>query len=480
MQGSDLATIDPASDTPMERPYHRHMNGRAEGPIDRRKLAEIKTREDAAFIEARPKSMAMWAKAKSSMPNGVPMSWHRTSYDHPPLWVAEGSGGHFRDVDGHDYADFNIADMSMFGGYGPEPVVEALADRAAAGGQFLLPTEESIWVAEELTRRYRLPMWQFTSSATHANTEVIRIARAATGRNSVLFFEGKYHGHFDDVLVEPDKDGRLIPEESGLPDGVTERTKVVPWNDPKALAAALEPRDVAIVITEPVLTNNVGLLLPDEDWHAQLRSITKDTGTLLAYDETHTQVVGAGGLTSMWDLHPDIITIGKSIAAGVPLGAYGMTPEVAEVIERPAGRDDERPQVAIGGTLFGNPLAMAAAKATMSHVLTSEAYARTHQLGASLADGIEKAISESGLPWTAHRFWPRSGTTFAPSMPRDAREAYTSKDVELILTFRVYLANRGVWEAIVGAGPTCSVPATADDVSRYVDAYAGLVRELTG
>ncbi len=456
------------------------MNERAEGPIDRRKLAEIKAREDAAFIEARPKSMELWARAKGSMPNGVPMSWHRTSYDHPPLWVVEGHGGHFRDVDGHDYADFNIADMSMFGGYGPEPVVEALAARAAAGGQFLLPTEESIWVAEELTRRYGLPMWQFTSSATHANTEAIRIARAATGRDKVLFFEGKYHGHFDEVLVESDERGRLMPEEGGLPTNVTERTKLVPWNDPEALAAALAPGDVAIVITEPAMTNNVGLLLPADDWHAQLRAITLAAGTLLAYDETHTQVVGPGGLTSMWDLHPDFVTIGKSIAAGVPLGAYGMSAEVAEVIQRPGGRDDGREQVAIGGTLFGNPLSMAAAKATMSRVLTPEAYAHTHRLGAMLADGIEKTISEAGLPWTTHRFWPRSGTTFAPSMPRNAREAYASKDVELILAFRIYLANRGVWEAIVGAGPTCSVPATEDDVSRYVDAYSGLVRELTG
>ena len=455
------------------------MNARAEGPIDRRKLAEIKAREDAAFIQARPKSMDMWARAKKSMPNGVPMSWHRTSYDHPPLWVAEGHGGHFRDVDGHDYADFNIADMSMFGGYGPEPVVEALAARAAAGGQFLLPTEESIWVAEELTRRYHLPMWQFTSSATHANTEAIRIARVATGRDKVLFFEGKYHGHFDDVLVEPGEDGRLVAEESGLPSDVTQRTKLVPWNDPVALATALEPRDVAIVITEPAMTNNVGLLLPAEDWHAQLRAITREAGTLLALDETHTQVVGAGGLTSMWDLDPDFVTIGKSIAAGVPLGAYGMTPEVAATIERPAGRDDDRQQVAIGGTLFGNPLAMAAAKATMSQVLTPEAYEHTHRLGAMLADGIEKVIAHSGLPWTTHRFWPRSGTTFADSMPRDAREAYASKDVELILTFRVYLANRGVWEAIVGAGPTCSVPSTEEDVSRYLQAYEGLVGELT-
>jgi glutamate-1-semialdehyde 2,1-aminomutase len=451
----------------------------AAGDIDRGRLREIKAREDAAFVAARPKSAELWARAKGSMPNGVPMSWHRSSYDHPPLFVAEGRGSRFRDVDGNEYADFNIADMSMFGGYGAEPVVQALARRAAQGTQFLLPNEDSIWVAEELGRRYGLPKWQFTLAATGANTEAIRTARALTGRQQVLFFEGKYHGHFDDVLVERDDAGRLVPEEGGLPSDVTRNTKLVPFNDPEALRAALEPRDVAIVITEPALTNNVGLLLPDEGFHAQLRAITRETGTLLCYDETHTQVVGPGGLTRIWDLESDLVTIGKSIAGGVPLGAYGMTEEVASVLERPGGRTDEGGLVATGGTLFGNPMSMAAARATMGEVLTDEAYAHTHVLGTRLADGIEKAIAEVGLPWTTHRFWPRSGVTYAPAMPRNAAEANATKDVELIVTARVYLANRGVWEAIVGAGPTCSVPATEEDVDRYVDAYASLVRELT-
>jgi glutamate-1-semialdehyde 2,1-aminomutase len=260
------------------------MSGTAAGGIDRGRLREIKAREDAAFVAARPRSAELWARARGSMPNGVPMSWHRSSYDHPPLFVEEGSGSRFRDVDGNEYADFNIADMSMFGGYGPEPVVEALARRAAQGTQFLLPNEDSIWVAEELGRRYGLPKWQFTLAATGANGEAIRTARALTGRQQVLFFEGKYHGHFDEVLVERDDAGRLVPEEGGLPSDVTRNTKLIPFNDPEALRTALEPRDVAIVITEPALTNNVGLLLPDEAFHAQLRAIKLETGTLLCYD----------------------------------------------------------------------------------------------------------------------------------------------------------------------------------------------------
>jgi glutamate-1-semialdehyde aminotransferase len=450
----------------------------AAGNLDRDRIASLKQREDAAFVAARPRSAELWARSKASMPNGVPMSWHRTSYDHPPLFVDEGAGARFRDVDGREYSDFNIADMSMFAGYAPEPVVEAVSRCVARGTQFLLPNEDAPWVAEELGRRYGLPKWQFTLSATHANTEAIRIARTLTGRDTVLFFDGKYHGHFDEALVDL-QDGKLVPEEGGLPRDVTTKSKIVQFNDPEGLRAALEPRDVAIVIAEPTMTNNVGLLLPEPGFHDALRAITRETGTVLLYDETHTQVVGPGGLTKMWSLEPDMVTIGKSIASGVPLGAYGMIESVAVTMQRPEGRFDEKEAIATGGTLFGNPLSMAAARATMGSVLTGDVYAHTHALGARLADGLEKTIGGAGLPWTTHRFWPRSGVTFAPTMPRNALEAYAAKDIPLTLLSRIYLANRGVWDAIVGAGPTCAAPATDEDVDRYLEAFDSLIAELT-
>jgi len=446
--------------------------------IDATKVGELKAREDTRFAESHPRCIETWRRAEQVMPNGVPMSWLRTSYDHPPLWVDDAKGARFRDVDGNEYADFNIADMSMFTGYGPEPVVEAVSRRIAAGSQFLLPNEDSIWVATELGRRYGLPQWQFTLSATHANLEVIRVARVATGREKVLFFHGKYHGHFDEALVELEH-GELVAEEAGLPRDVARNVVLVAFNDVEALRAALSTREIAIVTTEPVLTNAVGLLVPEPGFHEALREATRETGTLLCYDETHTQVVGPGGLTATWGLEPDVVTVGKSIAAGVPLGAYGMTEEVAETLRRPAGRDDEKPVIATGGTLFGNPLSMAAAKATLDEVLTPDAYAHTQRLGAQLADGIEAVISKAGLPWTTHRFWPRSGYTFAPSMPRNADEAHDTLDVPLRRLMRVYLANRGVWEAIVGAGPTCAVPATEGDVDAYLDAFGSLIEELT-
>ena len=229
-----------------------------------------------------------------------------------------------------------------------------------------------------------------------------------------------------------------------------------------------------------MLTNSVGLLVPEPGFHEALRAATREAGTLLCYDETHTQVVGPGGLTSMWSLEPDVVTIGKSIAGGVPLGAYGMTDEVAETLRRPAGRDDEKPvdrdrrhavrQPAVDGGGAGDDGRGAHARGVRAHAGRSAGGWPTASRGRS---------RRAGLPWTTHRFWPRSGYTFAPSMPRDADEAYEALDVPLRRLIRVYLANRGVWEAIIGAGPTCSVPATEGDVDAYVDAFGSLLEELT-
>ena len=170
--------------------------------VDRERVRALKRAEDARFLAEHPRSAALLERGRAVMPNGVPMAWLVGSYHHLPMWVAEGRGAHFTDVDGHEYRDFNIADMSMFCGYAPEPLVRAVSERVARGNQFLLPTEDAIVVSEELGRRFGLPKWQYTSSATHANTEAIRVARVVTGREKVLVFDGKYHGHLDETLVE--------------------------------------------------------------------------------------------------------------------------------------------------------------------------------------------------------------------------------------------------------------------------------------
>ena len=413
------------------------------------------------------------------MPNGVPMAWHVGSYHHLPLWAVKGQGARFTDADGFEYSDFNIADMSMFCGYAPEPLVRAVSGRMIGGHQFLLPVEDAILVSEELGRRYGLPKWQYTLSASQANTEVVRVARVATGRDKILLFDGKYHGHFDQTLVELDTAGNLIPEERGLPASVIEQTCVVPFNDLEALTRAMERRDIALVLTEPALTNNFGLILPDAGFHDALRKLTHATGTLLAYDETHTQVVGPGGLTRMWGLQPDFVTSGKSIAGGVPFGAWGMTDALAELLTQIKGPDGERSNlVAIGGTLFGNALSFAAAKVTMLELLTPEAYRHTQRLGSRLAEGMRTGVGRVGLPWHIHHLACRSGYTFQATPVRNAAEARACSDHLLTRLIRIWLANRGVWEAIVGAGPVCSVPSTDVDVDAYLSAWNELLAAL--
>jgi glutamate-1-semialdehyde 2,1-aminomutase len=448
--------------------------------VDRARIKELKDREDARWRAEHPRSAELLARGRRVMPNGVPMAWHVGSYHHLPPWAVEGHGARFTDVDGHTYSDFNIADMSMFCGYGPEPLVRAVADRVARGSQFLLPTEDAIVVSEELGRRYGLPKWQYTLSATHANTEAIRVARVVTGRDRVLLFDGKYHGHLDQALVELDPTGALVPEERGLPRDIVDGTVVVPFNDVAALSRALERGDVALVLTEPALTNNFGLILPDPGFHEALRWTTRMSGTLLALDETHTQVVGPGGLTRAWGLEPDIVTSGKSIAGGIPFGAWGMTDAIADVLTQVKGPDGERSDlIATGGTLFGNALSMAAARVTMLEILTPEAYAHTQRLGTRLAEGMRDAVAGAGLPWHIHHLGPRAGYTFRPTPVRNAAEARTCRDDLLTRLIRIWLANRGVWEAIVGAGPVASVPATDADVDAYLAGWESLLAALT-
>ena len=438
------------------------------GDLDRVRIGELHARELARFREARPRTLAMIGRARAHLPNGVPMAWMASDNDQP-VYVDRGQGPLFTDLDGFTYIDFNASDMAMFCGHAHPAIVAAVQGQVARSTQFLLPSQASVEVAEELARRYPVPQWQFTLSATQANTEAIRLARGVTGREVIVLFQGHYHGHFEEGLVDL-RDGEAVPVQRGLSRGVTGRVRIAQFNDAGTLRAALEPGDVALVLAEPAMTNTIHLLLPEPGWHEQLRGLTRRYGTLLGIDETHTHVVGAGGATAMWHLDPDIVTIGKAVAGGLPMGAYGVTAGLGEQLD--AARN-----VATGGTLFGNPLSAAAAKAALTQVLVPAAYAHATALGAELADGIETAIGSVGLPWTVIRFGPRSGQWYGP-MPRTGAQAYALTDDQLTRLIRIWLANRGVWEALPGAGPTVPIPATRADVARYLEAYSELLAQL--
>jgi len=449
--------------------------------IDPARLTELEERENARFVAERPRSMANTERARRTMPRGVPMAWMDDLYEHPPLWVSHGSGAHFTDVDGHEYVDLYIADMSAFCGHGPRPVVDAVAARLAAGNQFLLAGEDAIAVAEHLADRYALPKWQFTLSATQANTEVIRLARVATGREVIVVFDGKYHGHGDATLVT-DQGGLVVREYDGLPASVAGQARVVAFNDRDAVASALAPGDVALVLTEPAMTN-AGFILPEPGFHAALRRLTREAGTLLAVDETHSLVCAYGGLSREFGLEPDLLVVGKSIAAGVPLGAYGMTDTVAALIRRPdesyVVSGSVAAEVATGGTMFANALSMAAGRAALMEVLTREAFDRTAELGARMAAGLREALVAAGLPWSVVQHGAHACYFFSPSPPRNGAESRDADDPVLRALIRVHLANRGIWESGWWLGPTVSVAHTADDVDRYVAAFRALLADLT-
>ena len=446
------------------------------------RLAALKTREADRFVAERPRSQALWREGRAVMPSGVPMSWMAGLYDHPPLFAAKGEGSRFTDVDGHRYLDMNQADLSMNCGFAPPAVVAAVATRMAEGSQFLLPGEDAIHVARSLAERFGLPHWQFTLSASGANAEAIRLARVATGRDTILLFDGKYHGHIEETLVGL-VDGAPAPEMQGLGDAASGRCRMVPFNDLAAAEAALGDRRVACVLVEPALTN-IGLVLPDPEFLPGLRALTEASGTLLLLDETHTHICAYGGLTRAWDLAADLVVLGKALGGGVPIGVYGMSAALAKVMEETLDRDGAMLEsvggVATGGTLFGNALSLAAARAALDQVLTEPGFRHTAELGTRLARGIQAAIDRRGLPWRAQHLTCRSGITLAPDLPKTAEAARRAADFGLNSAMRLYMANRGIWEAISTAGPSVSFPMVEADVESYLEVLDGFLGELIG
>jgi glutamate-1-semialdehyde 2,1-aminomutase len=435
---------------------------------DRELLWTLRAQEQLQFDSVTRRSAELGERARRSMPDGVPMAWMAGLYGHRPLFVAHADGCRFTDVDGTTYVDFNQADLSATSGFTPPAVLEAISERAARGLQFLLPVEEAIEAAELLAERYGLPGWQFTLSASGANAEAIRLARHRTGRDALVVFGGHYHGHLDDTLVKGDEHAAQ-PELLGLNPRAAAGTRIVAFDDLTTLERVLARGDVAAVITEPALTN-VGIVLPDDGFHATLRELTRAHGSLLVLDETHTQTFAYGGLTRAWGLEPDIVALGKSTGGGIPVGAYGMTHDLRDHMER--HRDvyvgGER-GLATGGTTYANPLSLAATVATLRRIQTPQAFERIAALGARLADGIEAAAAVHGLTWRAHRLGGRSGYCLEPELPRNAEEAARSLDVELIDLRRLFMANRGVWDAIASAGPAASFAHTEPDVDEYLD-----------
>jgi glutamate-1-semialdehyde 2,1-aminomutase len=448
--------------------------------IDRQRLADLRAAEDQLFIDLHPRSAELASQARGPLLAGVPMPWMTRWPGAFPVFAASATGARLVDVDGLEYVDLCLGDTGAMTGHALPQVAEAVARQAAAGITTMLPSQDAVWVGEELARRFGLPQWQFALTATDANRFVIRLARALTGRPKVLVFNWCYHGTVDETFAALDTDGHVIGREGSLgpPVEPEETTKVVEFNDVDALAAALEPGDVACVLAEPALTN-IGIVLPDAGYHEQLRELTRRTGTLLVIDETHTICSGAGGYTRANGLQPDVLTLGKAIAAGVPAAAYGFTAEIAERLE-PLTSEREADTAGIGGTLAANALSMAAMRATLAEVLTDDAFARMIELAERFTAGVDATISERSLPWHITRLGCRAEYLFSADRPRTGSEAASNADPALDAFMHLHALNRGILLTPFHNMALMSPATTEADVDRHTSVYAEAADELVG
>jgi glutamate-1-semialdehyde 2,1-aminomutase len=446
--------------------------------IDRGRLAGLLDRELDRFRAEHPRSLELHQRAQGSLLFGVPMSWMARWAGGFPVYLDEAQGARVKDVDGHEYVDLCLGDTGAMAGHAPQPVVRAIAIQAERGSTAMLPTEDAAWIGEELARRFGLPLWQFALTATDANRWALRLAREVTGRPKVLVFDWCYHGSVDESLATLTPEGvRARSGNVGPPVDPDVTTKVVQFNDLEALEQALEPGDVACVLAEPALTN-IGIVLPDDGFHASLRNLTRETGTLLAIDETHTMSAGPGGCTRAWGLEPDLVTVGKAIGGGMPAAAYGVSSELAERIAARAEADYEDVG-GIGGTLAGNALSLAATRATLEHVLTEQAYERTIPLAARFASDTRAAIAEAGLPWHVTELGCRAEYRFQPEPPRDGAEAAAAIDSDLERFMHVYALNRGVLLTPFHNMALMCPATTEADVDAHRNAFRAAVEELT-
>ena len=457
--------------------------------VESSKINGIVKREESRYVAERPKSRALFERARKSLLGGVPMTWMNVWPGPFPVFVKEGKGTYLTDVDGHRYLDLCLGDTGSMFGYSQTAVFEAIKEQMPKGMAHMLPTEDSIWVGEELKRRFKLPYWQIVMTATDANRFAIHVAREVTGRKLTLVYNGCYHGSVDEALVAL-FEGTAInnPYSMGpLLDNPKQMTRVIEFNDVDALEKALSPRDIACVLAEPAMTD-VGIIHPAPGYHKALRDLTRRFGTLLIIDETHSLCAGPAGLTGELGLEPDMLVLGKAIAAGFPAAVFGFSQEIGDKLN---ARIPWQNFFGFGGTLSGNATAAAAIKAALKRVITPANYDRMIPLAQRLAEGIGKIIKDADLPWYVARLGCRVEFRFRATPPKNGSEALFEEDASnqgdlfkdgltgpLEKLIHLYLANRGILLSPYHDMALISPETTSDDVDYYLKILAECVNEL--
>jgi glutamate-1-semialdehyde 2,1-aminomutase len=452
--------------------------------IDRARIRELTEREEKRLNQRTSGSRAMFERARETLVGGVASSYQlREPW---PMYLSHGRGAKVWDVDGNELLDFHNGFGSMVQGHAHPAIEKAVQERYALGTHFAVPTEDAIVVGEELKRRFGLPKWRYTNSGSEATMDAIRIARAVTGRDTIVKIFGSYHGHHDYVMVSigvpyekiGDRENYAsLPYGAGVPQSVADMTIAVPFNDAGAMERRIERlaeegRKPACVIMEAAMMN-LGVVLPEPGYLEAVRDLTRRHGIVLVFDEVKTGLaIAAGGATARFGVEPDMVTLAKTLGGGLPSGAIGATEEVFEVVE-----NEKVYQV---GTFNGNPLTMAAARASLLEVLTPDAYEHLDALNDRLLAGCEAVIERYRLPGYAVGVGAKGCVTFSPETIVDYETYKAHQDGELCDLAWLYNMNRGVFMTPGREEEwTLSVVHSFEDGDAFVAAFEEMAADLT-
>jgi glutamate-1-semialdehyde 2,1-aminomutase len=451
--------------------------------IDRQRLEALAEEELARLNERTAGSAAMYERARTSLSGGVASSYQLR--DPWPIYLASGEGPTVTDVDGNRYWDFHNGFGSMVQGHANPAIVRAIRDRAELGTHFAAVTEDTVVVAEALAQRFGLPLWRFVNSGSEATMDAIRIARALTDRETIMKIFGSYHGHHDAVMVSigvpyeeigDREELASLPYGAGIPAAVAELTVAVPFNDAGAMERRIarleaEGRAPACVIMEAAMMN-LGVVLPEAGYLEQVREITSRRGVVLIFDEVKTGLaIAPGGATERFGVQPDMVTLAKTLGGGLPAGAIGGSERVMSVVE-----DGSVYQV---GTYNGNPLTMAAARASLEQVLTPDAYRHLDALNERIVAGCEAVIERHRLPGYAVGVGSKGCVTFSPTPIVDYESFKANQDVPLTELAWLWNMNRGIYMTPGREEEwTLSVTHTDEAVDAYVQAFDEMAAAL--
>jgi glutamate-1-semialdehyde aminotransferase len=447
---------------------------------DRPRLEQLFDKELELFVKTHPESKKLHDKAAGPMMNGVPMSWMKKWPGPYPVYVASAKGAHFTDVDGHDYVDFCLGDTGAMVGHSPDASVAAIKKQLDKGITFMLPTDDAAVAAQTLADRFGLEKWQFTLTATDANRHIIRYARHVTGRKKIVIHDYCYHGTVDETFANLDEQGNTISRANniGAPVELSETTWVVPFNDLPAAEKAFASGEIAAALIEPAMTN-IGIVLPEPGYLEGLRELATKYDVILIHDETHTLSEGVGGMTRRRNLRPDAVILGKTIGAGIPAGAFGMSTALAERVAKSVHL--EHIDVGgVGGTLAGNALSMAAIRATLTEVLTEEAFERMEKISIEWTRAVQEVIDEFNVPWQVSQLGCRAEYSFRSTAPRTGKEAADADDFALQQYLQLHAINRGVLMTPFHNMALISPETTLEDVKRHTLHFREAVEALFG